>query len=90
VSTVLTNTIPLSGTEERDGFSTYVKYIRPGSYINTLEFKPFGGAKYIRSGGAYGKLVSLTQTGFAIVKLRSKILLKISEDCVATIGTLRK
>ena len=89
IAEVVTTATPRTGLEERAGFTSYLKNIKPGSYINTMEFKPFGGAQYIRAGGMYAKLVSLG-LGFAIVKLRSKFLLKISSSCVATIGVLRK
>jgi len=73
--------------ESRIGYSAYLKFIKPGTNLHVLEFKPNTPAKYVRSGSTFAKLVSNSLT-HAIVKLRSKVLLKISNFCVGTVGVL--
>lgn len=73
--------------EDRLEYTAYLKFIKPGVYINSLEYKPLGGAKYVRAGLTYAKLVSLSAL-HAIIKLRSHILLKVKNTCIATVGVL--
>lgn len=77
------------GTEFRLGYCSYLKKIKPGCFINSLETRLLRGAQYVRAGGTYAKLVSLTTT-YAIVKLRSQSLLKVNNNCIATVGVLSK
>jgi large subunit ribosomal protein L2 len=73
--------------EDRLGYSAYLKFIKPGVYINSVEYKPLDGATYVRAASSYGKLVSSSFT-HSILKLRSKVLLRVSSSCVATVGIL--
>lgn len=74
-------------SEDRLGYCAYLKFIKPGLYIHGLELRPSGGVKYVRAALNYAKLVSNSEF-FSIVKLRSKTLLKVSNLCVAAVGTL--
>lgn len=74
-------------SEDRVGYSSFLKFIKPGTYIHCLEHKPLYGARYVRAASTYAKLVS-SSAQHAIIKLRSHTLLKISTICVATIGVL--
>ncbi len=87
VGGVTSNINTVVGFEDRLNYSANLNYIKPGTYINTLEFKPLGTGKYVRSAANYAKLVSATNL-YSIVKLRSKFLLKLSNICVATVGVL--
>lgn len=88
VSSIVMSDTPKELVEDRLGFCSTLKYLRPGSYVNNIELKNTLGSKYVRAAGTYSKLVSLTEEGFAILKLRSKFLIKIKENCIATIGLL--
>lgn len=69
------------------GNSTYIKNIPLGTKIHNLESKPKGGAKYIRSGGCEG--IILSQTGkYFIIKLPSNEIKLFHGNCIASIGVL--
>lgn len=87
VSSVVSSLYPYEFLEDRIGYCSSFKFLKPGSYIHNLELKKNKGSQYVRSSGNYSKLVSTLQK-FAIIKLRSKFLLKIPSNCVATIGII--
>lgn len=74
--------------EDRLGFYSTYKYLRPGSYIHNVELRKNRGAQYVRASGGYSKLVSTLSEGFSIIKLRSKFLIKLSSICVGTLGSI--
>lgn len=87
ISSVITATdVIKEGVEDKIGFCSFFKFIKPGSYVHNVELKKNKGAKLVRAASGYSKLVSITKDNFAIVKLRSKFLLKIPSTCIATIG----
>lgn len=88
VSSIVMSNDPIFFLENRSGFCSNLKSIQPGSYIHNVETKNYRGSQYVRTAGNYSKLVSLTEDGFAILKLRSKFLFKIKETCVSTLGLL--
>lgn len=87
VASVMLNSNIKKNYESRANYCANLNYIKPGIYINNLEFKPFSGLKYVRSGLNFAKLVSTSQN-YSIIKLRSKTLLKLSSLCLAVIGVL--
>lgn len=88
ISSIVMSDTPKNNLEDRIGFCSTLKFLRPGSYINNIEVKNYKGSQYVRSSGNYSKLVSLTEDGFAIIKLRSKFLFKVKENCISTLGLL--
>jgi len=87
ISSIVTNSNIKKNYEFRNNYCANLNYIKPGIYINNLEFKPLSGLKYVRSGLNYAKLVSTAQN-YSIIKLRSKTLLRVSNLCLAVIGVL--
>jgi large subunit ribosomal protein L2 len=85
VGAVVANTNINLGFESRLNYCANLNYLKPGIYINNLEFKPLRGGKYVRTAANYAKLVS-TANNYSVIKLRSKVLLKISNKCIATVG----
>jgi large subunit ribosomal protein L2 len=85
-NTIVNSNIDL-GFEYRINYTANLNYLKPGIYINNIEFKPFRGSKYVRTANNYAKLVS-TAASYSILKLRSKTLLKVSNTCIATVGIL--
>jgi len=61
--------------------------IQPGTHIYNIELQPRGGAKLVRSAGAFAELLAHDQ-GYAQVKMPSKEIRKIPEKCWATIGAV--
>jgi large subunit ribosomal protein L2 len=55
--------------------------------LNNIEIKKFYGSQCMRAGGSFAKLVSISNQR-AVVKLRSKILLKLHPSCVSSIGSV--
>lgn len=75
--------------EDRLGYTAPLKCMSPGINISALELRLFGGAKYIRAGGAFGKLVSVfAELNYAIIKLKGRRLLKVNANCYATVGVV--
>lgn len=85
-STVVNSNITL-GFESRVNYSANLNYLKPGIYINNIEFKPLSGSRYVRTANNYAKLVSIA-ANYSILKLRSKTLLKITNTCISTVGVL--
>lgn len=73
--------------EVRANYCSYLKNIRPGLSISAIEYKPLGGIKYVRVGYNYAKLVS-TAASTVVIKLRSKVLLRVAGLCIASIGVI--
>jgi len=62
-----------------------LRNIPPGTVIHNLELKPGKGGQMVRSAGGSAQLVA-KEAEYALVKLPSGETLKISQDCMATIG----
>lgn len=79
------NTAP--AYEDRPGYTAYLRFIRPGIHINKFELQPLRGSKYSRAGSSFAKLVS-TSSDYSIIKLRSRVLIRLSNRVSAAIGVL--
>lgn len=64
-----------------------LKNIPIGTEIHNLELLPFKGGQLIRSAGTTGRIIA-KDNNYAIVRLPSKEVRLISENCYATIGRL--
>ena len=75
------------GSEVKIGNSLELKDIAPGTSIHNVELIPGNGAKLARSAGS-----SITLSGYdgdyAIIKLSSGEMRKVSSSCIATIGVV--
>ena len=75
------------GSEVKIGNSLELKDIPPGTSIHNVELIPGNGAKLARSAGS-----SITLSGYdgdyAIIKLSSGEMRKVSSSCIATIGVV--
>lgn len=61
--------------------------LKVGLAIHSLELYPEYGAQMLRSAGVTGFVV-YKGTRYVIVKLRSGFLVKLSKNCMATIGSV--
>src|SRR6202167_2871 len=62
-----------------------LRNIPPGTQIHNLELKPGKGGQMVRSAGGAAQLVAKEEE-YALVKLPSGEIRKVSQDCLATIG----
>lgn len=76
-----------STTKLHKGWASYLYNFKPGSFVNCVEHLKGQGMIYARTAGAYARVVSHTK-GNTILKLRSKILIRVRSGCMATLGTL--
>ncbi len=67
------------------GITKPLGWIKNNTKIFNLEIKPKSGGIYIRSAGAFGKILSKNNSGI-LIKLPSKKKLYFSKYCLATIG----
>lgn len=72
----------------KEGDSSFLNIMKPGVYINSIQVSPNKNLKYVRSGGNFAKLVSVVLNQYAIIKLKSKVLLKLNVFNIATLGVL--
>ena len=61
--------------------------IPEGLLVHNIELKPGKGAQMVRSAGAYARIMA-TEKGMVTLKLPSGELRMVSEECIATIGTV--
>ena len=61
--------------------------IPEGLLVHNIELKPSKGAQMVRSAGAYARIMA-TEKGMVTLKLPSGELRMVSEECIATIGTV--
>src|SRR5437870_3003685 len=64
-----------------------LKNIPPGTTIHNIELRPGKGAQMVRSAGGSAQLVA-KEGEYALVKLPSGETRKVSQDCMATIGSV--
>jgi large subunit ribosomal protein L2 len=64
-----------------------IKNIPVGTLIHDIELIPGQGGKMARSAGAYATLQT-TEAGYALLKLPSSEIRRVSDSCLATIGQL--
>lgn len=69
------------------GDTTFLNFIVSGKYINSLEICKANGMKYIRTCGNFAKLL-IKYNKICLVRLRSKKILIINLECLATLGIL--
>jgi large subunit ribosomal protein L2 len=67
------------------GNSLPIKNIPAGTTIHAIELRPGKGAQMVRTAGGSAQLIS-RETEWALVKLPSGEVRKVSVDCMATIG----
>lgn len=65
-----------------------IKNIIIGSLLHNIELQPGRGGKLVRSAGTYAILLSKNKTGYALIKLPSGEIKKVTQECAATIGIL--
>ena len=71
----------------KTGNSTCLKNIPDGMLIHNIELKPKKGAQMARSAGAYGRIMA-NESGLITLKLPSNEMRMVSENCLATIGSV--
>tara|TARA_X000001036_G_scaffold310754_1_gene289468 strand:+ start:184 stop:1014 length:831 start_codon:yes stop_codon:yes gene_type:complete len=69
------------------GNSMPLKFIPDGMLVHNIELKPGKGAQMARSAGAYARIMA-NENGLITLKLPSNEMRMVSEDCLATIGTV--
>lgn len=69
----------------KTGNSTLLEKLFVGARISNIEIRPKLGAKFIRSAGAYGTIISI-HINSVVVKLKSNEIRRFASDCVATLG----
>nr|QEH58575.1 ribosomal protein L2 [Piridium sociabile] len=71
----------------REGNLVPLYKVNNGSLVSNIEIYPGSGAKYIRSGGSKGKLLS-KGIKYCVIKLPSNKLVYISVNCFGILGSL--
>ena len=71
----------------KTGNNTCMKNIPEGLSIHNIELKPGKGAQMARSAGTFARIMA-TEKGMVTLKLPSGELRIVSEECIATIGTV--
>ena len=71
----------------KTGNAMPLRKIPDGLLVHNIEFKPGKGAQMARSAGSYARIVA-SEGGMVTLKLPSGELRMISENCLATIGTV--
>lgn len=79
--------IASAGAEAKIGNHLPLKNIPVGFFIHNVELHPGGGGKFARSAGTSIQLMA-KEGGFAILKMPSSEIRKVSLDCWASIGSL--
>jgi len=81
----------ISSKNEKVSFNTGncmpLKFIPDGMLVHNVELKPGKGAQMVRSAGAYARIMA-NEGGLITLKLPSNEMRMVSENCLATIGTV--
>ncbi|MAP61332.1 MAG: 50S ribosomal protein L2 [Candidatus Marinimicrobia bacterium] len=81
----------ISSKNEKVSFDTGncmpLKFIPDGMLVHNVELKPGKGAQMVRSAGAYARIMA-NESGLITLKLPSNEMRMVSENCLATIGTV--
>jgi|TARA_B100001741_G_C16505572_1_gene576930 large subunit ribosomal protein L2 len=81
----------VSSKNEKVSFDTGncmpLKFIPDGMLVHNVELKPGKGAQMVRSAGAYARIMA-NEGGLITLKLPSNEMRMVSENCLATIGTV--
>ena len=70
-----------------NGNSMPLKFIPDGMLVHNIELKPGKGAQMARSAGAYARIMA-NESGLITLKLPSNEMRMVSENCLATIGSV--
>ncbi len=68
-----------------EGNRTILARIPVGTFVHNVEIKAGGGAKLVRSAGAYAQVVA-NDAGYTSIKMPSSEVRRVDEKCFATIG----
>lgn len=71
----------------KTGNATFLKSIRRGLKISSIEIKPGGGSILLRSPGSFS-IVTKKSKFFSFLKLPSKCIIKLSNFCYCTVGKI--
>ena len=81
----------LSSKDDKIAFNTGncmpLKFIPDGMLVHNIELKPGKGAQMVRSAGAYARIMA-NEGGLITLKLPSNEMRMVSENCLATIGSV--
>ena len=81
----------LSSKDKKIAFSTGncmpLKFIPDGMLVHNIELKPGKGAQMARSAGTYARIMA-NEGGLITLKLPSNEMRMVSENCLATIGSV--
>lgn len=62
-----------------------LRRIQPGTFISNIELHPGKGGQICRAAGTMAEMLRVEE-GFALIRLPSKDIRKVPEDCLATVG----
>lgn len=71
--------------EARPGNALPLKHIPVGTMVHAVEFTPGGGGKLARAAGTAVQLMGV-ENGLALLRLPSREMRYVPEDCMATVG----
>jgi len=71
----------------KNGYSLLIKYMPLFTPISNIEFKPLEGSKIVRAASASSIIISKNNKN-SILKLNSKWLIKLSIDCMSSMGSI--
>ena len=81
----------ISSKDDKVAFNTGncmpLKFIPDGMLVHNIELKPGKGAQMARSAGAYARIMA-NEGGLITLKLPSNEMRMVSENCLATIGSV--
>ena len=81
----------ISSKDDKAAFNTGncmpLKFIPDGMLVHNIELKPGKGAQMARSAGAYARIMA-NEGGLITLKLPSNEMRMVSENCLATIGSV--
>lgn len=76
-----------SPVELKPGNAMPVKFIPLGTLVHCIEVLPKQGAKFVRSAGCFGQIISRDPVrGYVQIKLQSREQRLVKDNCMATIG----
>tara|TARA_Y100000590_G_scaffold463162_1_gene629193 strand:+ start:312 stop:1139 length:828 start_codon:yes stop_codon:yes gene_type:complete len=73
--------------EFKTGYAMPLQHIPEGMLVHNIEMKPGKGGQIARSAGSYARIMA-NENGYTTLKLPSGEMRMISENCIATIGTI--
>lgn len=76
-----------AGADIKPGNSMPLSAMPVGTVVHSIELKPEGGAKMVRSAGCYAQLIA-KEGDYALLRLPSGELRRVRRECGATVGTV--